>query len=111
MAAAAYTGSLPVHPGASTACYWLVLHACSHPTSTASVGGPPGTRMTRTCCPPGPQTLAGRAPAHTAWEGARRPAEASLPPSVALLQSMSLLLTALALIAAHHTPTAVTAAE
>jgi hypothetical protein len=28
MAAAAYTGSLPVHPGASTACYWLVLHAC-----------------------------------------------------------------------------------
>jgi hypothetical protein len=40
MAAAAYTGSLPVHPGASTACYWLVLHACSHPTSIASVGGP-----------------------------------------------------------------------
>jgi|NorSeaMetagenome_1021524.scaffolds.fasta_scaffold36826_2 hypothetical protein len=108
MAVAAYTGSLPVHPRTPSACpgvclAWHWVTAGSPATFRA--------RTTRTCCPPGPWTPAGRAPAHDAGRELRRLGGTPLLLSTGLLLSMTHAQAAAPFLPAQQTLLAVKPAE
>jgi hypothetical protein len=100
-----------VTPCASRGLCDLPQHASIHQLSTASVQGPPGIRTTRTCCPPGHMTPAGRVLAHRSGRGLRGPAKTYVLLPACFLHSMCLAVTVPLFILARETCSAVTASD